>query len=92
MGAKLAEDLGGGHTGEVALVRREGDRSHAGVASSSVAFADLRQVHHLLRLGLGPGVRADGHLGAETGLAQTDAVGRIGMKKVGDELVYPSNG
>ena len=57
------------------------------MSAAAVALADLRQVGHLRRVGLGPGIRADRDLGAEAGTGEPDGVRRLGVQKVGDELV-----
>jgi len=38
------------------LVGRKADGTDAGVAAAAVALADLRQIHHPVRIDLGPGV------------------------------------
>ena len=86
-GAEFGDDFGGGFAGFVFLVGGEGDGADAGVASSAIALADGGEVDHLFRRGFGPGVGADGDLGAEAGFGEADGVGRLGMQVVGDELV-----
>ena len=71
----------------IGLVGREADGAHAGVTAAAVALADLRQVDHLRRIGLGPGIRSHGDLGAEARLRQADGVGGLRVQVVGDELV-----
>jgi hypothetical protein len=69
VGAELGDYFGRGGAGQIALVGWKRDGAYTRVSPSSVAFANLRQVDHLLGLGFGPWVRTDGNLGAETGFA-----------------------
>src|ERR1035437_3610290 len=85
--SQLGDDFCCGYAGLVGTIGREADGSHAGMAAAAVALAHLGQIHHLGRVGLGPGVGADGYLGAETGLRQANGVGGVGVQIVGDELV-----
>ena len=61
------------------------DCAHAGVASPTVALADFSEVHHAV--GIGPGIRADGHLHAKSAFAESDAVHALRMQIVGDKFV-----
>src|SRR6202034_1895089 len=85
--AELGEDFGGGGAGQVSFFGGGGECSGARMAPSTVAFTDVRQVDHLLRLGFGPGIGTNRNLSAEAGLAQSNTVGRIGMQEVGNEFV-----
>ena len=80
MGAELGDDFGGGFAGFVAAVGGKGDGANAGVSSAAVALADGGEVEHPCRVGLGPGIGANGNLGAEAGFREADGVGGFGMK------------
>ncbi len=87
LASQLGHNLHGSGAGLIFLVGRKADCSDASVASSAIALAYLCQVHHLLGVGLGPGIGADGDLGAEARLRQADGVGGLGIQVIGDELV-----
>ena len=57
IGPELRHNLRSGYARLVRLVGREADGAHACMATASVALADLRQIYHLGRVGLGPGIR-----------------------------------
>jgi len=57
------------------------------MAAATVALADRRQVHHLLRRPLRPRIRAHRHLGPEARLAQPDVVRRLRVQEVRNEFV-----
>ena len=84
---QLRHDFSGGHAGLVGLVGGEADGAHAGMAAASVTLADLREVRHFGRVGLGPGIRANRNLGAEAGPGEADGISGLGMEIVRDELV-----
>src|ERR1700728_4706544 len=58
---------------------------HTRMATSSVAFTDLREIHHRLRRR--PRIRSHGNLHPETTLAQAHAVNRFRMQIIRNELV-----
>ena len=59
------------------------------MSAAAIALADLRQVHHLCRVGFGPRIRSHRDLGAKARLRQADRVGGMGIQVVRDELVEP---
>src|SRR5579859_4711477 len=84
-GAQFVDDLLRGLACMLPLPGLERDGADAGVPAAAIAFADLRQVDHVLRLR--PRIRADGDFHAERALAQTDAVDAVRMQVVRHELV-----
>src|SRR5512141_2734867 len=67
------------------LVHVERDGADARVPASAVALADAGEVDlWVLR---SPGIRSDGNFHAETAFAETDAVDRLRMQVIGNELV-----
>jgi len=84
---QLRHNFSGGNAGLVRLIGREADRAHAGMAAAAVTLADLCEIHHLGRVGLGPGIRTNRDLGAEAGFREANRISGLGMEIVRDELV-----
>ena len=60
--------------------------------TTTIPLADGGQIDQIGWLDLGPGVGADGDLGAEAGFGEADGVGGVGVQIVGDELVEAFHG
>src|SRR5208282_4483694 len=84
-GAQLLDDLQSGFVGGVTLGDVERDRADAGVTASTIALAEPGEIDG--RLAFRPRVRSDRNLYPERTLAQADAVDRVGMQVVRNELV-----
>src|SRR5258706_2377882 len=82
---KLIHNFARSTDGGGVLVHVERDGTDARVAASSIALANLGQVHHRL-LG-SPWVRSDRNFYTKAALAKSHAIDGFGMQIVGNELV-----
>src|ERR1700722_5852215 len=87
MTAKLSHDFCSSGTSQVTLIRREGDGPNTSMTSATVTLTNLRQVDHLLRTRLGPGIGTNRNLRTKTRLAQAHTIRRVRMQKIRNKLV-----
>src|SRR5258708_7739050 len=83
-GAQLLGDLQSGFMGGFALGDVEGDCSYSGVASAAITLADSRQIDGWRALR--PRDRSDGNFYPERTLADAEALSRVGLQLLGNEL------
>ncbi len=70
---------------QIAFIGRERDSAYARMAATAIAFADFGQIHHVLPVS--PRIRSHRDFHAEAAAAQPDAVHRIPMQIIRNELV-----
>src|SRR4051812_37739365 len=87
MGPQLFNNLLRRLASLVTVIRRERDRSDAGMSPASIALTDRGKIDHILLRGASPRIGTDGNLRTKAALAQPDRVRALRVQVIRHELV-----